>query len=815
MHGLLQSLRYTIRLLLKSPGFTITAVLILGFGIGTNTAIFSLIDAVLLNPLPFPKADRLIRISQPRTNDGYWSELDYPDYLDIRSRNHSFDVLSVSFWWYLDLSGQGEARRLTAIFASPDLFRVTNLPFLLGRPFTEDEDKSGGPLVTVLSESLWRTRFNSDPNIIGKNLILSGESFQVIGVCPRQAEDVTTPPVDILYVPVHVSEFFYGSWLQKREEHGLFGFGRLKEGVSLTQAQADLEVIQGNLVAQYPDTDKGYGIRVVPLLDNTVATYSSTVWLLGAAVGCLLLISSANVANLLFARALERHREMTIRATLGASRLRLAGQLLLETGFLSLLGGIVGLLVALLSSALIKAFSPEYLRSFQEVSLDTRALVFIFGVTSLVSVLSGLLPALSLSRASLGSALKEQGGRAGTVGPQRQRAQSMLVAGQVALACVLLIGAGLLVRSFLATQSLPLGFNPHHLLTADINPTSKKYADMGRLRNLFDAVLEKAQQLPGVTDAAMNSEQPFEFTFGDPNSPFWIPEKSDPEPGKEPTMCAQEISPGYFRTLQIPLLKGRDFDAADRAGGQNVVIVDEALAQRFFPGEDSIGKQIQTRGASDGKKTWTIVGVAQGSRHNSPDHPLAQFQTYFPYSQRDNLYRQFLLLRSTGDPTVLVQAVRKLVAEVDPEVPVTQFTSFDDLIADRFWARRLGVLLVSIFSGAALFLSAVGLYGVLAYSVGQRRREIGVRIALGAQASNILRLVIRRGLKLVGVGLLVGIMAALIFVRFIESILYGVSGTDPITLGLAVLVLGLAALVACLLPALRATRINPITALRE
>jgi len=816
MRGLLTSLRYTIRLLFKSPGFTITAILILGFGIGANTAIFSLIDAVLLNALPFPKADRLIHIFQPRANDAFRSEMDYPDYLDIRAANHSFDILSVSYWWYLDLSGQGQAKRLTAVFTSPELFKITNFPFLLGRPFSAEEDKLGGSLVTVLSESLWRGQFNSDPNIIGKNLILSGQSFQVIGICPRQVEDLSTPPTDVLYVPLHVSELFQGTWLDKRDERGLFCWGRLKDGVNCAQAQTDLEVLQNNLVAQYPAAEKGHGIRVVPLLDTTVETYSGTVWLLGAAVGCVLLISTANVANLLLVRALDRRKEMAIRATLGASRRRLIGQVLLETGFLSLLGGAVGLLIALVSIEAIKALSSADLHRFQELSLDTTALCFIFVLTALVSLLSGFIPAWSLSKTRLGSALKDEAGRGGTTGLQRQRTQSLLVGGQVALACVLLIAAGLLVRSFLAAQTLALGFNPDHLLSVDINPTSKEYADMPRLRNLFNAVLEKVRQLSGITSAAMNEEQPFEWTFSDPSSRFWLPGRPEPEPGKELTMCAQNISPGYFETLQIPLLEGRDFTADDRLDSRAVVIVDQALAQRCYPGQTPIGKQIQTReGLSGVTKSWTIVGVVQNSRHNSPDHPLAPFQTYFPYSQREDLYRQFLLVRAQGDPSVLTPTIRKVIASVDPDVPVTQVTTLNEVIAKRFWARRLGVLLVGIFSGVALFLSAVGLYGVLAYSVAQRRREIGVRIALGAESSNIVVLVVRHGLKLVCMGLAAGLVTALLLVRFIESGLYGISGNDPVTLVSTVLVLGTTALLACLLPALRAARINPITALRE
>jgi predicted permease len=374
----------------------------------------------------------------------------------------------------------------------------------------------------------------------------------------------------------------------------------------------------------------------------------------------------------------------------------------------------------------------------------------------------------------------------------------------------------LLVRSFQSFQDIPLGFNPRHLISANINPTSKKYFDMTEIRRLFAAALEKAKELPGVTDAAMNQEQPFEWTFGDMNAPFHIPGEPIMEPGKEPTLCSQDISPNYFRTMQIPIVAGRDFDANDREETQHVVIVDTALAQHFFPGQDPIGKQIEDLWAhTDDQKVWTIIGVVQHVRHNAPDHRLAPYQAYFPYTQRNNLYRAFLLLRTDREPATLAPAIQRIVASIDPDVPADRIQKFEDLVAGRSATRRFSAFLVSIISGAALFLSAVGLYGVLAYSVSQRRRELGVRIALGAQSSNILWLVILKGLKLVTFGSAIGILFALLLVRFIESTLYGISANDPIALSLAVFVLGIAALLACLLPALRAVRINPIKALRE
>ena len=814
-------LRHTFRLLLKSPGFTITAVLILGFGIGTNTAVFSLISTVLLNPLPFPQADRLMQIFESRTSNSVldrsdWGGVSYPDYLDLRDDQKTLSNIAVEYWDYLDLGTRQLPQRLTAIYASPSLFKVTNLPFVLGRPFTEAEDKTGGPMVAVLSEALWRDHFNADANVVGQNILLSGESFQVVGVCPRQVEDVSTPSDDAVYVPIHVSEYFGGPWTNKRASHGLLCFGRLQQAATPAQTNADLNIIQSNLDARYPDADKNYIIRVASLFDSTAATYSATVWLLGGAVGCLLLISCANVANLIFARGLERRKEMTIRSTLGASRFRLVRKLLLETAFLSMLGGVAGCIIAFWSIGLIKGLSPDYLSRFQDVHLDSASLIFIFSVTAFVTLLSGLLPGFSLSKINLKTVLREEGNRGGTTGLHRQRTQSILVTGQVAAACVLLIGAGLLVRSFQAFQEIPLGFNPDHLISANIYPTGKKYNDMPRIRRLFAAVLEKAKELPGVTDAAMNQEQPFEWTFGDLNAPFHIPGQPVTEPGREPTFCSQDISPGYFKTVQIPIVAGRDFDANDRPETQHVVIVDAALAQRFFPGEDPIGRQIEDLSArSDDQKTWTIVGVVGHVRHNAPDHGLAPYQAYFPNSQIDNLYRAFLLLRTDREPATLAPAIQKIVASIDPDVPADRIQKFDDLVAGRSATRRFSAFLVSIISGAALFLAAVGLYGVLAYSVSQRKRELGVRIALGAQSSNILELVILRGLKLAGLGLVIGLMSALLLVRFIQSALYNVSAGDPLALSLAVLVLGLAAFSACLLPALRAIKINPITALRE
>jgi putative ABC transport system permease protein len=812
MGDALSQLRYTVRLLLKSPGFTITAALILGFGIGANTAVFSLIDAVILKSLPYPHSDRLVQISQSRQGSpDRW--VDYPDYQDFCTTQRSFSDLAVLRGWHFDLSGQGDPVRLTGGYASTSFFEVFRTPLLLGRPFTNEEDKPNGPLVAVLNERLWRDRFNADPKIIGTTITLDNQVLQVVGIAPAQIEDWTAG-LDVLLPLNAISAFGERHLLEQRALHRLDCFGRLKAGVTLDQAQADSETIQRNLANQYPDTDKGYEIRLVPLLDSSVNDYSSTLWLLGAAVVCLWLIANANIGNLFFARALERRREITIRATLGASRLRLAGQLMLESSFLSVFGGLIGLLVAVWAISLIKVLSPQQdLARFQRVSLDAGALLFFFGTTIFTSLLFGLLPAWCWSKANLGSGLKDETTRGGTAGPRRQKIQSLLMIVQVAVSCVLLIGANLLARSFQTMQTIPLGFNPNHLLAIQIELPSIRYKSEGRSLTFFETLLENVRHLPQVSAAALNPDPP----FNDWNAaePFGVPGRPDPEAGKEPTLEWQDVTPGYFRTLEIPLLAGRDFDDRDLHGNSRVVIVDEALAQRYFPGQNPIGKEISDFDDRYGEERhyYTIVGVARKVRHERPDVEQTAFQAYFPFAR--SLRDGILLVRSEGDPGALIPVVRKVVASIDPTVALSKVNTFDDWIAKKYVTRRLAMLLVSVFFTVALLLSVVGLYAVLAYSVGQRTREIGVRIALGARSSKILGLVIQQGLMLVGIGLVVGIAAAQVLVRLIDSVLYGVSATDPISISTSVFVLGPTAILACLFPALRATRIDPITVLRE
>lgn len=814
MHGFLQQLRYAVRLLLKSPGFTITAVLILGFGIGANTAIFSLVDTVLLKPLPYPESEKLVNIYMPSESapNGFF---DYPDYLDYAAAQHTFTALALSTWDWFDLIENGNAERINGSFVTPSVFQVIGLPLVLGRPFTADEDKPGGPLVAILTEPLWREHFGADPNILGKNIVLNGHTFQVIGVAKPLAGEYREPPR--ILVPLNTVDVV-GDWdkWRGRDNHFLFCFGRLKNGVTFAQAQSDLEVIQRNLVARYPE-DKGYGVRVNDGLYDEMKDYTATVWLLGVAAALLLLISTANVATLLMARASDRRHEMTIRTAIGASRLRLMGYLLLESALLSLIGGLLGIPVALLGIQFIKWLSPDMPRVF-DVALNPEALLVFFIFAMFTALASGLFPALFLSKTDPGSVLRGGGDRAATAGPQHRRSQSVMMICQVSLACVLLIGTGLLVRSFQAAQNLPLGFNPHNVLTAEIYLVNKKYRDQWQANILFDALLEKVRHLPGITAAAMSDNPPFVWEDGN-HTPFTIPGQPLPEPGHEPQLDMQLVAPGYFNALQTPLLEGRDFDDRDKRPKDQlfknaVVIINRTLADAFFPGQNPIGKQMELPGSYMAEKTYTVVGVVQDMRHGGPDHHAQKFDAYFPYCQHLNHY-ETLILRSAGDPLGLLPDLRKTIASIDRELPLAKVMTFDDMMANRLATRRLAALLVSIFSGAALLLSAVGLYGVLAYAVSRQTREIGVRIAVGALRSNILKLILRRGFTIVGLGIVIGSLAASALTGLLGTLLYGVGGNDPITIAASILVLGFATLLACLIPAFRATRINPIAALRE
>ena len=813
MRSLIFQFRYSLRLLLKSPGFTITAVLILGFGIGANTAIFGLINAVLLKPLPYPHADQLVEVFQPLRNLQKF-RLAYPDYLDFCASQHSFQDLALLYSDDLILTGQGDPAHLSVAFVTESYFQTFGRPMLFGRSFGPNEDRPDAPSVVILGERLWRSRFRADPQVVGTRVILNGASYEIVGISPQRGDETAN-----LYLPLNL-EPDLGRLKTDRANHSFWCFGPLADGVTLQQAQADLEITSRNLAKRFPDTHSTITVRVVPLLDTVVGDFTSTLWLVGGAVGLLLVIACANVAGLHLARGLERQKEMTIRAALGASKIRLVLQLLSETVLLSLLGGVTGFFFAEGGISLIRSMAPPGIPRFEEIGFDGGAFGLVLALTILVSLIAGLFPALAVSKTDL--SVRSEGTFGGTISRQRRRTQYGLIVCQVALASLLVFGCTLLARSFQTIQQVPLGFNPRNLLRTNIYLPDSKYGTLQECKTFFDTVIEKVRKLPEVKAVGTTDALPFSL---DDNEGFAGPlaavGQTEPDPGHKPRATLQLISSDYFRVLQIPLLQGREFDATDQLGRDHVVIVNQALADTYFPGQNPIGKRLHDYGEIVGsvRTNYTIVGVVPTIYQLNPARQYITAQTYFPFGQ-PNPYRQngnecTLVVRTDGDPLSLLPSVQKVVASLDPDVPLSDSGTLDNLISRSFETRQVTLLVVTLFSVFALTLSVVGVYAILARLVSMRTREIGIRVAIGAQVFDVIQLVFWQGVKIVSVGLALGLVGALLFGQFLASFLFGITSYDPVTIALVIIVVELAACWACLVPTVRAIRINPVTALRE
>ena len=808
-------LRRTIRLLLKSPAFTITAILILAFGIGANTAIFSLINSVLLRPLPYPRADQLVEVFQPLRNLQRF-RMCYPDYLDFRANQHSFQNLAVSYNDDLVLTGQGDPAHLTGTFVTANYFETLGKPMAAGREFGSSEDRPDTGRVVILGERLWQDRFRADPRVIGAKVLLNQVSYEVIGVCRQRSDEIGS-----VYLPLNL-EPGLERLTTDRANHSFSCIGRLAEGVTLQQAQADLEVTSRSLTARFPDTHKTITVRVAPLLDSVVADFPSTLWLIGGAVALLLVIACANVAGLHLARNLERQKEIMIRASLGASKTRLVLQLLGETLILSLAGGAAGFALAHWGVSLIRILAPAGVPRFEELQFDNLAFGLVLVTTVLVSILAGLFPALSQSKIDLTSALRIEGTFGGTSSRQRQRTQFALIVCQVALASLLLFGCLLLGRSLQALRQVPLGFNPNNVLVTDIYLPESKYRTLTDSKNFFDVIVENVHRIPGVTAVGTTDGLPFSLDDNEAFAgPFAVVGQPEPDSGHKPRFTLEIISPDYFHALQIPLLRGREFDAQDQLSQNKVVIVNQTFVNTYFPGQNPIGKQIHDFGETLGltRTNYTIVGVVPTIYQVNPARQYIQFQTYFPLGQL-HPYRQevndcVLIVRTTGNPASLLPTVQKVVGSLDPDVPLSASGTLDNLISKSFETRQVTLSIVALFSIFALTLSVVGVYAILARLVSLRTREIGIRMAIGAQIIDIVQIVFWQGIKIVCVGLVLGIVSALILGQFLSSLLYGISSYDPVTIALVIVALAIAAILACLIPTVRAIRINPITALRQ
>jgi putative ABC transport system permease protein len=798
----MNDLRYAFRMLLKNPGFTFAALITLALGIASSTAIFSVIDGVLLHPLPYPESDKIITLSQTRRSAGMASGASAPaNYIDWAAQNDVFAFMSASRGEQFSLSDGDRPERVRGTMTTSNMFPLFGVSPLLGRVLQPTDERPGHNRVVVLSSELWVRRYGADRNIIGREISLNDEPHTVVGVMPPN------------YQPDGYGEFWVPSAFGVptnsirpnvdprpiRDSDYLDIYARLKPGVTLEKARSEMDAISRRLENQYPTDNRDAGIRVTPLHEELVGGIRPVLLLLFAAVGFLLFISCANVANLLLARAAARGREISIRAAMGASRSRLIRQLLTESVLLAVIGGALGALLAAWAIPLLMSMAPPPLRSFKEIGLNSEVLGFSLGISVVTGILFGLAPAITSSSANPAESLK-QGERGSTTGGSRRRA--FLITTEVALSLILLIGAGLLIKSFANLAKVDPGFNPDRLLIFNIGASAT--ADEERQIKFYHPVVERVAAVPGVQQAAAVSRLP--FSGGNSSRTF-----NRPGSKKEDRADIRIATPGYFQTMGIPLLRGRNFNEHDTKGSALVAIINEETAKEVFPGEDPIGQFIENYGPKNEK--LQVAGVVGNIRHLALE-TAPRSEIYQPLGQ--GIWPSvFVAVRTAPENSLtLLPAVQEAVWSVNKSVPLGNPRTMNDIIARTLLQKKFTMLLLSIFAGAALLLAAVGLYGVISYSVAQRTRELGIRIALGAQRSDVLRLILRQGMALVTVGVIFGIAASLGLTRLIASLLYGISASDPLTFFLLSTAVVLVAFVACWLPARRATLVDPIQALR-
>ena len=808
MNTLLQDLRYSVRLLLKSPSFALVAVITLALGIGANTAIFSVVNAVLLKPLPYPHPEQLVRVFESSSTQPRFP-MSPGDFLDYRDQNTTLDNLAIYTRNDLELSLGERPEQLSAMRVSAGFFATLGFEPLLGREFRRDDEVPGNTHVAILSHALWQRRFAGDPEIIGQAVLLSGEAFTVVGVMPAGVQHVGGD-----YRSTPHGESVDGWWpmalnaKSPRFAHFVNAIGRMKAGVAREQAEADFNVIAERLAQEHPNTNSGWQIRINGLHQEIVGRARTPLLVLLGAVVFVLLIACVNVANLLLARASSREREMAVRAALGAGRRRLIRQLLTESLLIAALGGGTGLLLANWLIDALVALGPSQLPRLHAVTVDWQILAFTLGVTLLTGLLFGLAPALQGAKLNLNELLKE-GGRGGSGGSRQRRLRDALVAAEVALAFVLLVGAGLLLRSFLKLQQTDPGFRPTGVLTLGFSLPSARYKAPEQILAFYQTLIERVSTLPGVESAGASSDLP--WSGYDENSGFGIEGKTYP-PNQEPEARFHFVTRDYFRTIGVPLIAGRWFDSSDRRDKPQVILINESMARRYWPGEDSLGKRITFADQPKDDDWLTVVGII-GNVKDYPDSPEAHPAFYWPNTQqvtRD----MFVAIRTDGNPLSLAEAVRREVQTLDKDLAMTNLRALDTVAGAALAGQRFTLLLVGLFAGTALLLAGVGIYGVMAYLVAQRTHEIGIRMALGAQTANVLQIVIKQGMQMALAGMGVGLVAAFALTRAMAGLLFAVAPTDPLTfIGIAIL-LAAVALMACYIPARRAAKVDPMIALR-
>jgi predicted permease len=803
METLIQDLRYAVRMLIRKPAFTLVVVAALALGIGANTAIFSVVNSILLRPLPYRDPDRLAMIWMNNKRMNVDQDIhSFANYLDYRDQNQVFETMAAYSGISLNLVGVGEPERIIGSAATASLFEVLGVAAERGRVFTVEEETIGQNRVAVLSYGLWQRRFGGDPNIVGQDIQLSDVSRTVIGVMPPSFK---FPHKDAeIWVPLALDD----NQKRSRSSFGYYAIGRLKPGVSLEQAQAEMGTIASNLESQYPVLD-GLGVNLVPLHQQVTGRVRPALLVLLGTVAFVLLIACANVANLLLARSAGREREIAIRTALGANRKRLIRQLLTESALMGLAGGAVGILIAKWGLSALIALSPEDIPRLDQIGIDGRVLAFTLLVSLATGLIFGLVPAIQASRPDLNESLKESG-RSSTSGVERRRVRSSLVVLEVALSLVLLIGAGLMIKSFSRLQKVELGFNPDRLLSMNIQLSRTKY--QGPLSTqFFRQLIERVEAMPGVESAGATTAI---FIDALPNSTNFTVEGMPPTPAAEQIETpVDSVTPSYFRTMGIGLLQGREFTEQDGLESPPVAIINNTFARRFWPGESPLGRRYKF-GDSNSNAPWmTIVGVVDDMRRTGLDVDV-RCETFLPYTQRRFIGFLSLVVRAKSDPRGIATAVRDQVWSIDPGQPVSHIRTMDQMLDGMMAQRRLNMVLFALFGAVALVLAAVGVYGVISYSVTQRTHEIGIRMALGAGRADVLKLIVRNGMTLVLIGVGLGLIAAFALTRLMTTLLFEVSATDLATFAAISGILSAVGLAACFVPALRAIKVDPMVALR-
>ncbi len=794
-------------MLRKQPGFSVIAILTLALGIGANTAIFSIVNAVLLRPLPYPDADRIMVLNES-SGPGQDYSVALPDYFDWRNDNTVFEHLAATHKESRNLSGipGRDPERVSCASVTRNFFNIIGLPPKIGRTFSEDEDKVGAPPVVVISDRLWRRVFNADPSVLGRSITLHDQNFTVIGVMPPQ---ITSPQDSDVWLSM-MRRSNNPVWMQRFIHPMIYVWGKLKPGVTLEQARSEMKTIAARLEKAYPETNGKETAIVTPLLENLVGKYRINLTLLLGAVGLVLLIACANLANLFAARGAARAREFAIHAAVGATRGQIVKKLLIESFVIALLGGALGFFLAIWVRDGLIALSPGDVSRFHQISFDLPVLGFTFLVASLTTMLFGLWPAWHASHADIQLALKAGSAGSGDP-PSAKRARDWLVISEIALTLTLLVAAGLIVKSFSRLQSLSLGYEPRALFTARFELPWQKYNDRDKINTFAKALLDKVRGLPGVQNAAVSSNGPL---MGGWQTGFWREENPRPQPSDMLNSDLEVVVGDYFSTLKVPLLRGRAFNERDTKDSPRVIIIDQAMAEQYFPGENPIGKRLGVDAGNDeeGSVMSEIVGVVARMRFHAVDEmaPLPVIYCSLGQAQRTSLT---LFVRSTMASAALERTIHDAVTSIDSSLPVFDARPMTDRVRETWGAQRLLSFLFSIFAGLALVLATIGLYGLLAYTTLKRVREIGIRLALGARPAQIRSLILSHGMQLLLIGSVIGLVAAFALSRVLQSVLFEVKGIDPrIYLGVGLILFG-ATLVAAWIPARRASRVDPIVAL--